>query len=81
MYFNELSDCILMLKTRIPENANVIIDFRNVRGFINNNLPQEVVDFDYDKITNEFKIIFKEADDEKKKILFTTKFNLNKVRR
>ena len=81
MNFKELSDFVFILKNRIPEDANVIIDFRNVRYFINEKLPHEVVDFDYDKFTNEFKIIFKESKDEKKSILFNRSYNLNKARR
>ena len=81
MNFRELSDFVFILKNRIPEDANVIINFRNVGRFINETLPQEVVDFDYDKITNEFKVIFKESKDERKEILFRRRFNLNNIRR
>lgn len=79
MKFKELSDFVFILKNRIPEDANVVLDFRNVQRFINEDLAQEVCDFDYDKVTNEFKVIFKEAYDKKKEVLFSKRFNLSNV--
>lgn len=76
MKFEEFADCIFLLKKKIPQNANVVIDFRNVKRWINESLPQEVSMFDYDKNTNEFKVIFREAYDKNKQLYFEQSFNL-----
>lgn len=76
MKFEEFADMIFLLKKRVPGTANVVIDFRNVKRWINEELPQEVSMFDYDKNTNEFKVIFKEAYDHKKQLYFNQRFNL-----
>ena len=80
MNFMEFVTFINLLKNRIPENANVVIDFDNHR-WINEDLKQCVVNFNYDKITNDFKIVFIESKDKKKDLLFSRTYNLNNVRR
>ncbi len=80
MNFKDFSDFIVLLKTRVPGDANVIIDFSNKR-WINSDLIQDVCSFDFDNLSNLFKIQFFEAKDKKKELLYKQVFNINTVRR
>lgn len=76
LFIAKLYECSL----RIPKDAKVVVDFSNVKRFINEDNLQIVTDFIYTKENNTLGIVFEEQLSSKDKKIMNYRFRIDERR-